>query len=68
MNYLFKVSVDERGLLEMTTAELGDKDFHKLRSMIWKTKRIILDTKTKDWGTTLCFSIDDAYQGPEIKE
>jgi len=62
VNVVFKVSMDKNGLLEMETAELSDENFQKLRGILFQTKRIVIDTKTKFLGSTLCATIDDDYQ------
>ena len=67
VNVIFKVGRDERGLLELRTADLSDKSFQELRALIWYSKRVVISTKSGCLGTSLCFTIDDSYEPPPIE-
>lgn len=67
MNVIFKVERNERGLLELRTADLSEKSFQKLRALIWYSKRVVISTKSGYLGTSLCFTVDDSYEPPPIQ-
>lgn len=67
MNVIFKAEVNERGLLELRTADLNEENFQKLRAMLFQTKRIVIGTASGPLGTSLCATIDDSYEAPPIQ-
>lgn len=67
MNYIFKSTINENGLLELRTADLTEENFQKLRTMLFETKRIVVSTSSGYLGTSLYATIDDSYQPPSIK-
>lgn len=62
-NALFKITVDKNGLLELETANLSERSFHRIRQALYEAKRVIISTKSGHLGTALCTTIDDGYQG-----
>jgi hypothetical protein len=66
-NYLFKVTINEDGFLELRTADLSEKSFRILRNMMFKAKRICIDTSSGYLGTSLCTTVDDSYEHTSLR-
>ena len=67
-NALFKITVDKNGLLELETADLSKRSFHRIRRALFEAKRVVISTKSGYLGTALCTTIDDGYQGGGVTD